>query len=386
MPASLTQQDVARLLTNPSAEARASLGQSLGDIMADPGLGPQEIALAHDIIRMLAADVEEQVRAALSRSLRHAGQLPREVALKLATDVDTVALPMLADSLLLSDDDLVAIVRGGSSLRQEAIAGRPNLGESVSDALVVYGTEPAVVALMNNQSARISEASLTHATGRFAGSDRVKHAMVLRDSLPITVAERLSALVSAELQDHLVRNHALPPETAADLVLRSREHAMLRLSAGASDEALIQMVTQMEHNGRLTPTLVLRALCTGDIGFFEAAMATKAGIPLENAQALIHDRGRNGLPALYRKAGLPDRLMHATQAAVDVLAETGFDGNDRDMERFRARIISRLLTCVSFIDPDDADYLIDKLGDIMLHMPPVTESETSSVTAPGAAA
>ena len=29
------------------------------------------------------------------------------------------------------------------------------------------------------------------------------------------------------------------------------------------------MVAQMHHNGRLTPTLMLRALCTGDVAFFE---------------------------------------------------------------------------------------------------------------------
>ncbi|HVY17148.1 MAG TPA: DUF2336 domain-containing protein [Rhodopila sp.] len=369
MPASLTQQDVTRLLSNPSAEARAELGQTIGDMLADSGLAPHEIELAHDIVRVLAADIEEQVRTALSRSLRHAGHLPRDVALRLATDVDSVALPMLADSLMLSDEDLIAIVRGGSGVRQEAIAGRRGLGESVSDALVVHGGEQAVVVLMQNPSARISEASLTHATDRFAHSDSVKQAMVLRNTLPITVAERLTALVSKELQDHLVRNHALPPQIAADLVLRSREHAMIRLSAGASDEALVQMVTQMEHNGRLTPTLLLRALCTGDIAFFEIAMAVKGGVPLENAQALIHDRGRNGLTALYRKAGMPERLLTATQAVIDVLAETGFDGNARDLERFRARVISRVLTCVSFLDPEDADYLLDKLGDILVHTP-----------------
>ncbi len=374
MPSTLTQKDVKRLLATPSADLRSELSEKVGAMASDPHLAPQEIALAHDIIRILAFDVEEQVRASLSHSLRHAHSLPKDIALRLANDVDSVALPMLADSIMLSDEDLIEIVRGGSIAKQVAVAGRLNLTEPVSEAIVVHAGVPAVVVLMNNRTARISESSLLRAHERFQGSERVSRAMIYRDTLPITVAERLAAMVSRELQDYLVRHHALSPTVAADLVLTSREHAMIRLSAGASDEALGEMVTQMEHNGRLTPTLLLRALCTGDVAFFEVAMSVKGNIPLENAQALIHDRGRHGLNALYRKSGLPERLLPAIRSAVDVVAETGFDGNPRDLERFRSRVISRVLTCVSSLDPGDADYLLEKLGDIMIHTPAPAET------------
>jgi uncharacterized protein (DUF2336 family) len=369
MAVSLTSKDVTKLLAEPSAAVRAELAEKVGSTLAGAQLAPGEIALAHDIVQVLAWDVEEQVRAALSRALRHARTLPRDIATKLADDIDWVALPMLADSLVLSDEDLIEIVRHGSLPKQETIAGRPNLNEAVSDALVIHAGEPAVVVLMGNRTAAISEASLNRAVNRFRGSERVTRAMVLRDSLPATVSERLVALVSKTLQEVLVQTHALSPKAAADIVLASREHAVIRLSAGSSDEELRRMVTQMEHNGRLTPTLMLRALCTGDIAFFEAAMAAKGDVPLENAQILIHDRSRMGLAALYRKAHLPEGLLPAVRAAVDVVGETGFDGNPRDLERFRARVISRLLTSLDPSDPSDSDYLLDKLGDVLVHAP-----------------
>ena len=56
--------------------------------------------------------------------------------------------------------------------------------------------------------------------------------MVLRDKLPITVAERLVTMVSKALQTHLVRTHDLAPATVADIVLTSREHAIIRLVWG----------------------------------------------------------------------------------------------------------------------------------------------------------
>ena len=367
MAASLSSHDVARLMSEPSPDVRAELAGKVASDLAGYDLTAAEVKLAQDIVRVLAKDVEEKVRAALSRGLRHSPNLPRDVARRLADDVAFVAMPMLADSLVLTDEDLIEIVRDGSGLKQQAIASRPNLTESVSDVLISHAEEPAIVVLMGNNTAKIAEDSLNRAVTRFADSMPVKEAMVMRDTLPVTVGERLVNMVSKAFQVHLVQVHALAPATAADIVLRSREQAILYLSQGASDEELRQMVTQMHRNGRLSPSLILRALCTGDIGFFEAAMAIRSDVPLENAQILIHDPSRRGLAALYRKADMPEALFGAFQAAVDAVDETGFDGGARDLQRFRSRVISRVLTLVESVEAADADYLLDKLGDVLVH-------------------
>ncbi len=367
MPMSLTPADVTRLLAEPSPDLRVELADEIAVTLAGPGLTLGEVTIAQDIVRLLARDVADKVRVALSRGLRHARHLPHDVARKLADDIDSVALPLLAESLVLTDDDLLALVRHGSSHKQETIAGRPNLSEIVSDGIITHAAAPAVVVLMGNDTARIAEASLNRAVSRFAENDWVKQAMVLRHRLPVTVSERLVTLVSKEFQEHLVQMHALSPKAAADVILRCREQEILHLSAGSSDHELRRMVSQMHHNGRLTPTLMLRALCTGDIAFFEAAMAVKGDVPIANAQTLIHEPSRRGLAALYRKAVMPDALFDAVRAAIDVVDETGFDGNARDLERFRARVISRVLTMTGSVESADADYLIEQLGEILAH-------------------
>jgi uncharacterized protein (DUF2336 family) len=369
MPASLSSHDVARLMAEPSPDLRVELAGKLAADLSGNTLTATEVALAQDIVRILARDVEEKVRASLSRGLRHASNLPRDVARRLADDVEYVALPLLADCLVLTDEDLIEIVRGGSCLKQEAIASRANLPEIVSHSLIMHAQEPAVVVLMGNNTANIADDSFDRAVNRFAVSTRVKEAMVLRDKLPAAVAERLVTMVSKALQAHLVMTHALAPATATDIVLNAREQAIIHLSWGASDVDLRRMVTQMHCNGRLTPSLILRALCTGDIAFFEAAMAVRGDVPLENAQVLIHEPGRRGLEALYRKAAMPEVLYGAVLAAVDVVDEIGFDGQARDLERFRSRVITRVLTLVETVDEADADYLLDKLGDVLLHSP-----------------
>lgn len=365
MASSLSQADVARLLAEPSASVRAEVAHKLALEIDNTALSEAELHLAHDIVRIMARDVELAVRCALAHSLRHARQLPRDVAVRLANDVEAVALPILADSPVLTNIDLLEIVHQGSSSKQEAIAGRQDLSEQVANALVTKGSEGAVAVLMANASARITEAGMKAAIDRFAESDRVKAQMVHRANLPATIAERLAVMVSDKLRSYLVTHHELPVSIATDVVLRSRERATLHLSLGSSEQELERLVRQMHRNQRLTPLLVLRSLCLGDMAFFEMAMAVMARVPVQNARILIQDAGPNGLASLYEKAGMPLRLLPAVRVAVDVVCGTEFDGGNRDRERFRSRVITRILTQFEDLPQDDLDYLVDKLGDVL---------------------
>jgi uncharacterized protein (DUF2336 family) len=365
MPSSLSKADVDRLLAEPSAEARAEVADKLGRDLDSPALTQAELRAAQDVVRLMAKDVEVTVRGALSRSLRGAARLPHDVALSLANDVESVALPILGESLVLTDEDLLGVVRRGSAPKQAAIAGRPDVSEPLSAALVGAGDETVVTVLMRNPGARVSEQSLNHAIDRFADSDAVKESIVLRESLPITVTERLVVMVSDRLREHLVVHHKLAPALATEIVLQTRERATLDLSSGIGGKHLEELVAQMYRSGRLTPTLVLRALCIGDMAFFEAAIAAMAAVPVENVRILIHDAGRKGFAAVYEKSGLSPDLFPAFRAAADVIDSTKFDGEPRDMERFRARVITRMLTQFQDFDPDDLDYLVAKLGDVL---------------------
>lgn len=365
MVSSLSQADVARLLAEPSASVRAEVADKLAREIDSTSLTATELSLAHDIVRLMARDVELAVRRSLSESLRRARHLPHDVAVRLANDVEAVALPILSDSPVLTDADLMEIVHQGSSEKQQAVAARESVSEQVADALTTSGSEAAVGNLMANAGARIGEASLRTAIDRFAGSARVKASMVHRANLPAAIAERLVVMVSDNLQSYLVRHHELPLSLATDLVLQSRDRATLHFSLGSSEQELERLVRQMHRNQRLTPLLVLRALCLGDLPFFEMAMAIMAHIPVDNARILIHDAGLKGLTSLYEKAGMPPRLLPAVRVAVDVVRGTEFDGGERDRERYRSRVITRILTQFEDLPQEDMDYLVDKLGDVL---------------------
>lgn len=365
MATQLTQADVTRLLQEPSPLIRAEVAGKIAKEIDNSGLSDKELKMVHDIVRIMAKDVEVQVRQALSQSLRNAAGLPHDVAVKLANDIESVALPILESSTVLTDEDLIEVVKAGSGRKQEAIAVRPNVSEKVADVLITDASENAVTKLMGNTTAQIAENSLNKAISRFESSDAVKEAMVNREKLPVTVAERLVNIVSEKLRDHLVMHHELSSSVASDIVLRSCERAIISMSTGSSTGEIEKLVAQMYAKKRLTSSIVIRALCMGDVAFFESAVAIMANVPLLNARILLHDAGKLGLRTIYEKAGLPMGLFPAVKMALNVVHETELDGSQNGLERYRARVLERVLTQFegfNDMSQEDMDYLLEKLS------------------------
>src|ERR1700722_19598458 len=159
MTSTLSQDDVAKFLAEPSPHIRAELASKLAAEPESPRLTDAELALAQDIVRTMAKAVEVVVRQALAQSLRKAAKPPHAGAVKLANDIESVALQILQNSQVLNDDDLAAVIKSGAASKQEAIAGRMNVSEKVSAVLIESAGEKAVATLMGNAGAKISDAS-----------------------------------------------------------------------------------------------------------------------------------------------------------------------------------------------------------------------------------
>ena len=363
----LDQSDVKRLLSDPSAEVRADTASKVAAEFGTGVLSDGERVLAEEIFRVMAKDVEVLVRESLSQSIRDIPDVSSDIARVLAEDEnDSVALPILEFSQALSDEDLVELIEVCKPNRHVAIAHREQVSEEVSEAIVEKGHEDAVVALVSNRGAVIEEKTFEKVVDKFGDSARVQEPLVKRERLPLTVAEKLVAKVSDSLKEYLVTHHELSAEVASDLLLESRERALVRLLTDDEDHPdVVELVEQMAENGRLTASIILRALCTGDLSFFEAALANKAEVPLQNARVLIHDDGGLGLHALYEKASMPERLYPAFRGAVDIAKDFETERSDSDPD-WRARLImERILTqfedAIEF-DSDDVDYLLGRLA------------------------
>ena len=362
----LSEADVDRLLIDPSPENRVNTAAKLAEEFGRGALTDSQRKLAEEIFRLMVRDAEVRVREALALHLKESHSLPHDLAMTLAQDVDTVALPMIASSDVLTDADLLAIIGTNDPLRQVAVARRPTVSSAVSDALVDTHHEAVATTLAANPGADLTESSLQRLVDEFGDRQQLQGALVHRPKLPVSVAERLVARVSEELRNHLLTHHDLPSHVAADLVLQTRERAILGIS-GVSDEGDVEaLVRSLYDNKRLTPSIILRSACMGDLNFLEASLARLCGIPLTNAHLLVHDK--SGLRAIIERAGLPRAFVPALRAAVEVARELDYDGEAGDRERYARKMMERVLTQygdlgVSF-EADDLEYLLTKLNQL----------------------
>jgi len=370
--AKLTIDDARTLANDPSPGARAETAAKLA-LQFNSGFSAAELAIAEEILRLMVHDAEVRVREALSANLKSNPRVPHDVALFLAKDVESVALPMLSACEVLTAEDLLAIVKSqGTGSRLEAIAGRRHVEASVAAALVEVAREPVIAKLVANPGADLAEPTLHRVIDRFGASEAVQEPLVHRSTLPVTIAERLVACVADHLRGYLLAKHGISPDVAADLVLQSRERATVGLAMGVADDGIAALVRQLKTAGRLTASLVLRAVCMGNLRFFEHAVAALAGLPVVNTRLLVHDSGGLGLKTAWAKAGLPGAFVPAVSAALDVAAQTELDGRALDPERYSRRIIERLLTShetggVAFAH-DDLEYLLARIA----QLPPVS--------------
>src|SRR5262249_5870089 len=160
-------------------------------------------------------DLELRVRRALAEHVKECPFLPREIAVRLARDIeDSVALPLLEHSPVLADDDLVLGVRDGVLARSLAIARRKRISPAVADALLGAGEEAVAATLLSNGGAEISPAGLLRLAELACENPSLTHLLVERPALPLAVCEALIVSATDELRDRLVDKHHLPPPLA----------------------------------------------------------------------------------------------------------------------------------------------------------------------------
>ena len=344
----LSDSDIRLLVKGAEPEERALVAHRLCRHMDRAVLTDDDRAEAHKILRLMARDAAEQVRRALAVTLKSSPLVPRDIANRLARDVESIAVPMLNYSPVFN-----------------AVARRPVLSETVTSVIAEVAAPEAVRAACENKGAAFTEKGLQSAIDRFEASETVLASIALRGALPASVSERLVTLITGELRERLISGHGVTPQTALAVAIGTRERASLDLVEQAARAAdLPAFVAHLRRGQRLTASLLLRALANGQMSFFEWGLAELSGVPHHRTWLMVHDAGDLGLKAIYERAGLPGRLLPAFRAAVDAFHAMDFDGRPDDLQRFQRRMLERFLSQPQAMSAEDADYLLDKIDQL----------------------
>lgn len=353
------------ILKGATPEERAKAAEQVCLTIDRSRLTEEGRMAAEEILPILAEDACELVRRALAVTLKSSPAVPRHIALKLARDVDSIALPILSASPAFTEEDLAEIVRIGGPARQVVIAKRPHVTPVVSESIVDHGVQRAIEALCANDNAEIPERCLQRVVDRYSRSESVLSAVAYRRTLPMPVTEKLVRLVSDAVLDHLVSHHEIPPDIAVAIALGAYERATIDLvdQAGLTGDPA-RFVAHLNKHDRLTPSLLLRALANGHMAFLEHGLAERAEVPHRRARLMIHDAGPLGLRAVYEKAQLPVRLYPAFRAGVDAWRALEAEGGPLDRNRLQTLMLERFLSsdAVEFnVLQEDLVYLLARL-------------------------
>lgn len=363
----LTKEDIGKLSQNLNADNKAIAAQKVGAYYNDKNITVRGHLLAEEIFRILVKDVEVKVREALSDSLKNSRNIPGDIVKSLINDTESVSLPFIKYYSDLTQEDIISILDAQNINKQKAVAMRKNLSDDVTQYIAEKCPEEVIGVLISNESADIKENTYNLIVDRFPESENIKKNMVYRSELPVSIIEKIVHSLSEELLRRLVFNHNLPNNIASDIVEQVKEKATLKISEEySSDKQIEELIHQLYASNRLTPTLVVRSICMGDLKFFEYALVYLSNTPITEVRKILFNTSMDFMIRnLLRKAYIPKAMFPAVFSALKVIKDVRFDYKKNDSKAFAHKVIERILSYGSAgedLNEEDVNYLISKIS------------------------
>jgi hypothetical protein len=301
-------EELESAMASGSVERRTDMMRRVTDLFINTNqrLSDDQIRLFDDVITHLMSHIEKRAIAELSARLAPLARGPIDTIRQLARDDEIrVSGPVLAQSELLTDADLVEIAGSKSEAHLVRIAQRATLSEAVTDALVERGDIDVANEVAANQGAHFSKASLSKLVLMSDGNDRLTETMGLRADIPSDLFRQLMAHATEAVQQRLVaRAKPEAQETikkvlvdiGAQLGRRSTSQRDLAeaqrsiLALGQDTEAIRRRLPGFAEGHRI-PELI-------------AALSVLSGVAIEIVDRIVHAPSFFGTMVLCRAVGL----------------------------------------------------------------------------------
>ncbi|RZV35309.1 MAG: DUF2336 domain-containing protein, partial [Acidimicrobiales bacterium] len=277
-------------------------------------------------------------------------------------DVDSIASPVLTFSPVLTDDDLLEVLKSKAASKILAVSKRERIKGDLVKAIIRFGDSRAVASLAANDGAELGVHMGSQLLDIYHDDDLVKESFIARRDLPSPLVEKLITMVSAEVAVRLHEKHGVSVEVATQLANQSRELASIEFMSHSVNAMDLKMwIEQMDEQGRLTNSFIVRAACNGQIPAVVHAFARKTQINTNKASLMVHDSGPFGLKALCVQSGLSDRDFRILRAALLIHADLEIRSGQSTREKFQKTMLERILSLpIAFAD-DDLEYLFKQL-------------------------
>ena len=310
--------DLIALAEEGSSEKRRALLRELTEhFFGTPARTATEDTLYGVVLAKLADDMELAVRAELSTRFANTPDAPHALIRRLANDEAAVAGAVLAHSPVLTDEDLLGVVRKHGQDHLRAVSARTSVSEAVSEVIVERGDDETLGTLLRNDGARLSRKASETAVERAKANPALHDATVSRAGLPADLLNDMYFVVEARLRNQILEQNARMDPALLDAAL-----AAGRARVATDDGALpadysecLAYVEELKAAGQLTPQMLARFLRSGGRTSFLIALAQLSDIDFHTARQIVDRRELDALAVVCKAADL-DRALFLTYAVV----------------------------------------------------------------------
>lgn len=320
------------LAKDNNEKVRSSLAEKIARL--SPGLTADEQnrlrRMTYDALSMLAKDQAPRVRQILSDALRDVADAPPDVIRRLAWDVEAaVATPVLRFSPILTDEDLIEIIRAKSSEGcVSAVSQREKVSDAVSNAIVDSSDIEAIALLLGNDSAQIREETLNKVIEQAERIDLWHMPLAMRPRLPTVAAVKIARFVADDILKRMAARQDLSPKVykAVREVVHKRlgdGEAIMPDDMSVSDDTQSGMsvdddnefdrAAKMWADGKLDETQVINTINDGQKKLAMAMIAVMSDLSLRIVERTCEAKNAKGCLAISWRASLSAKTAEVVQ-------------------------------------------------------------------------
>ncbi len=287
--------------------ARSHMTNAVAGLLdPDIELNEREQSLLSEALITLIRQAETDLRQAVAERLSVMPQAPLPLVLHLANDEISVAAPVLERSPVLSDIDLLYIIKAQGPAYWQAIAARESLSDEIVDVLADKKDMPTALRLTRNDKARLTRHALDVFAVMATESEDLARPLLMRPELPENLARALYKHVGRELREYIQSYFGITDVA----VLGAVDEVIVEFTDPAAEsefmppESIMRAARQYAEGGKLTLQALLNSLKRGQLTSFIALFALYAGLPVKTVHDYLAQPSGKGLAVVCRALGI----------------------------------------------------------------------------------
>lgn len=301
------------LARETTSERRRELLREVTDLFFETrnDRSARESALIGDVLQIVAAEMQEGVLAELSKKFANAPDAPHGLMRDLTNHVFEIAAPVLKNSPVLKDDDLVGVVEKQGQEHIKAIAQRPSVSEFVSAAIVQNGDDHAVDALMRNDGAKLSRDSMEKVVDRARTSTMLHEGVVRRRDMPLDLLNEMYFTVETKLREQILQRNANVDQATLDEALSKARDKMSKTATEETEDyrKAESFIRLRKRSGELNGRMLISLYRDKRYAEFVCGFAELTGVDTASAREIVERRDIDAIAMLCRSADIERPLF-----------------------------------------------------------------------------